>query len=170
MNIGNRLYSSLSQLARQAFLMLSELPTILNVFDTDYKLEYSESYSATVQQQSAIEGYQYCTSLQGAFESLVSDNYTNFILTVECIGVAVYCNGNISFKIFDSYARDLCGRAHPEGTCVFLEVSSLDFLIHYIKSIYNNHMLELKGVGIESVQNSFLFYDSIRSHRLQSKF
>ena len=28
--------------------MQSELPTVLNVFDTDYKLEYSESYSGTV--------------------------------------------------------------------------------------------------------------------------
>ena len=25
-----------------------------------------------------------------AFESLISQNYTNFILTVECIGVAIY--------------------------------------------------------------------------------
>ena len=48
MNIGNQLYSTLSWLARQAWLMQSELPTALNVFDTDYQLEYSESYSGTV--------------------------------------------------------------------------------------------------------------------------
>ena len=58
MNIGNQFYSSLSQLTRQAFLMQSELPTALNVFDTDYQLEYSESYSGTVHQEIAIEGYQ----------------------------------------------------------------------------------------------------------------
>ena len=28
--------------------MQSELPTALNVFDTDYQLDYSESYSGTV--------------------------------------------------------------------------------------------------------------------------
>ena len=28
--------------------MESELPTVLNVFDTDYQLEYSENYSGTV--------------------------------------------------------------------------------------------------------------------------
>ena len=56
MNIGIQLYSSLSWLARQAYLMQSELPTALNVFDTDY-LEYSESYSGTVHQEIAIEGY-----------------------------------------------------------------------------------------------------------------
>ena len=54
MNIGNQLYSSLSRLARQAYLMQSELPTALNVFDTDY-LEYSESYSGTVHQEITIE-------------------------------------------------------------------------------------------------------------------
>ena len=47
--------------------MQSELPTPLNVFDTDYQLEYSESYSGTVHQEIAIEGYQFCISLQEPF-------------------------------------------------------------------------------------------------------
>ena len=70
MNIGNQLYSSLSQLARQSSLMQTELPTMLNVLDTDYQLEYGESYTGTVGQETAIEGYQYRTSLQIALESL----------------------------------------------------------------------------------------------------
>ena len=64
--------------------MQSELPAALNVFDTEYQLENSESYSGTVQQEIAIEGYQYCNSLRRAFESLRSESYTNFILTVGC--------------------------------------------------------------------------------------
>ena len=88
MNIGNQLYSSLSRLARQAYLMQSELPTALNVFDTDYQLENSESYSGTVHQEIHIEGYQYCMSLRRAFELLISESYTNFILSVGCIAVA----------------------------------------------------------------------------------
>ena len=107
MDIGNQLYLGLSRLARKACLMQSGLPTALNVFDADYQLEYSESYSGTVHQEIAIEGYQYCTSLKRAFESLISESYTNFILTVGCITVATYCNSNIGFKIFDSHARDL---------------------------------------------------------------
>ena len=63
MNIGNQCYSSLSRLARHTFLMQSELPTALNVFDTDYQLEYSEKYSGTVHQDAALQGYQYCTSV-----------------------------------------------------------------------------------------------------------
>ena len=64
--------------------MQSELPTALNVFDADYQLEYSESYSGTVYQEIAIEGNQYCTSLRRAFESLISESYSNFILRVGC--------------------------------------------------------------------------------------
>ena len=61
MNIGNQLYSSFSQLARQSYLMQTELPIMLNVFQTDYQLEYSDSYSGTVHRETIIEGYQCCT-------------------------------------------------------------------------------------------------------------
>ena len=101
MSIGNELYSSLSRLASQTYLMLTELPTMLSVFEDNYQLHYSESYTGTVHQETAIEGYQYCTSLQGAFESLISQDYKKFILTVGSIGVAIYSDGNMGFKIFD---------------------------------------------------------------------
>ena len=55
-------------------------------------------------------------SFQRAFESLISESYTNFIVTIGCIAVATYCNSNMGFKIFDSHARDLCGRGQPQGT------------------------------------------------------
>ena len=45
----NQLYSSLSQLTRQSFLMQTEFPTLLNVFEADYELQYSESYTASRQ-------------------------------------------------------------------------------------------------------------------------
>ena len=57
MNIGNRLYSSLSQLTRQSFLMQTELPTLLNVLETDYELQYSESYTGTIHREAIIEGH-----------------------------------------------------------------------------------------------------------------
>ena len=93
MNVGNQLYSSLSQLARQSYLMETELPTMLNVLDTDYELEYSESYTGTIHQETEVEGYQYCTSLQRAFESLLSQNYTSFVLdcgSYQCLLSFVY--------------------------------------------------------------------------------
>ena len=102
MDIGNQLYSSLSWLAGQACLMQSELSTALNVFVVDHQLEYCESCSGTVHQEIAIGGYQFCGSLQRAFEALISESYTNFILTVGCISVATYFSSNMG-----SHARDL---------------------------------------------------------------
>ena len=50
----------------------------------------------------------------------------------------MYCNGTVGFKIFDSLARDLSGRGQPHGTCVLVEVSSLDSFILYFQSTQNN--------------------------------
>ena len=57
MHIGNQLYSSLSKLARQSFLLLTELPTMLTVLQENYQLEYSASYTGNVHGETTIEGY-----------------------------------------------------------------------------------------------------------------
>ena len=88
MNIGNQLYSSLSQLTRQSFLMQTELPTLLNVFETDYELQYSETYTSTIHQEATIEGYQYRTSLDRAFQSLIIRKFQQF-----CFDNRLYCSG-----------------------------------------------------------------------------
>ena len=154
MNIGNQLYSRLSQSARQAFLLQAELPTMLNVFDTDYELQFSESFTGNVHQETTIEGYDYCTSLEMALQSLLSDNYTSFIITIGATAVSTYCHGNIGFRVFDSHARDLYGRSNINGTCVLLELSSLNNLIQYFQSIHNNDVFEFKGVKIHKVQGN----------------
>jgi len=61
----------------------------------------------------------------GTLKSLIYKDYKNFILTVGCIAVDIYCKAHVGFKTFDYHARDLYGIGHPEGTCVLLEVSSL---------------------------------------------
>ena len=86
--------------------MQTELPTLLNVFETDYELQYSESYTGTIHQEATIEGCQFSTSLDRAFQSLVSENFNNFVLTIGCTAVAIYCKGNVGLNI-DSRARDI---------------------------------------------------------------
>ena len=98
MNIGNQLYSSLSQLTRQSFLMQTELPTLLNVLETDYELQYSESYTGTIHQEPTVEGNQYCTSLDRAFRSITSENFNNFVLTIGCAAVTIYCKGKVGIE------------------------------------------------------------------------
>ena len=82
-----------------------------------------------------IEGYQFCMGLKRAFESLISEQYGSFILTVGCIAVGISnCADNGHFKVFDSHARDIHGKSHPQGTCVLLDISSSDNLVHYFQS------------------------------------
>ena len=66
------------------------------------------------------------------------------------------CNGDIRFKIFDSHAREVYGRAHPQGTCVLLEALSLDSLVCYFQSLYNNDLFEMRGVHFNAVPNSIV--------------
>ena len=86
-------------------------------------------------------------------------------MTIGCTAVAIYFKGNLGLKIFDSHARDIYGRSHPQGTCVLPEVSSLNSLVHYFQSIRKDDMFELKVVKINKVQNSTLF----QSHACETR-
>ena len=49
--------------------------------------------------------------------------------------------------MIDSLGRDLYGNSHPLGTCVLLEVSSVNNSVQYFKCIHNNHsMLGVSGI------------------------
>ena len=156
MNIENQLYSSLSQLARQAYLMQSELPTALNLFDTDYQLEYSESDW-------------YC-SLRNCYRGIsVLYIFTKNLWVARIWKLhqfhinsrVYYCNSNMGFKIFDSHARDLYDGGQPQGTCILLEVLPPDSLVHYYQSIHNNDLFEARGVQIENIQNRMVSQNSL---------
>jgi hypothetical protein len=61
MDIGNQLYSNLSCLGRQSFLL----------FKKNVAFKYSESYSGNVIAYYSIEGYQYCVPFHRSFELLM---------------------------------------------------------------------------------------------------
>ena len=157
MEMGNQLYSTLSQCTGQVYLMQTELPSMIAMFENNYQLNYSKSYTGNLHHcDSIIEGYQYSMSIDRAFESLLSNNYTSFILTVGCIGVSIYHTDNGSYKIFDSHARDEYGRSHPSGTCVLLEVPSIQSLVQYFQTIHSltDNYYELRGVQISTYETS----------------
>ena len=72
-----------------------------------------------------------------AFESLLSQNNSSFILTTGCIGVIIYHTDNGSYKILDSHERDEYCRSHPLGTCELLEVISIQSLVQYFQAIHS---------------------------------
>ena len=154
MNIGNELYSGLSRLSAQTYLLLTELPEMVNVFNTNYKLHYSYSYTGTTQVTCASIDYSFCMPLVNAVETLLEGSYNAFLLTVQCNTVGIYCTTGGKYKIFDSHARDSCGMVNPQGTCVLLELESLNALFGYIQTFYKytNAQFELKGVHITEIQ------------------
>ena len=138
MTVGNQLYSSLSLLARQSMLLLTELSEMVTVFERFFTLKYSESYTCNMHGDARIEGYHYCMPL----ETLLALNYNSFILTVGIIGV-------------DSHARDMYGNSHSQGTCALLEIPSMHKLVQYFQSLYtcrDEDIYELKGVRIANFE------------------
>ena len=116
MNIGNELYSGLSSLSRQSYLLLTEVPDMITVFNINYQLQYSPSHTGTLHGTYEVQDLNYCKSFANAVQALLGQNYNCFLLTILSTTVGFYCNGYGKFKIFDSHGRDLYGMPHPQGT------------------------------------------------------
>ena len=94
-----------------------------------------------------------CMPIDRAFESLLSQNYFSFILTMGCIGVSIYHTDNGIYEVFDSHARDGYGRSHPLGKCVLLEVPSIQSLVQYFQAIHSlTDNFERRGVQISKYE------------------
>ena len=150
MNTGNELYTALSRLSRQSYLLLTEVPEMITMFNSNYHLQYSPSYTGKICGSCAMEDFDYCMPLENAIQALIGQSYDSFLLTILSSTVALYCTADGKFKIFDSHARDSFGIPHPQGTCVLLEVNTLNELINYFQMVYQNPevIFELKGVHI----------------------
>lgn len=150
MNIGNELYSGLSRLSRQSYLLLTEVPEMITVCNTNYQLQYSPSYTGAICDSCAVEDFNYCMPLENSIQALLQQNYNSFFLTILSTTVAIYCTTDGKFKISDSHARDLFGMPHPQGKCVLLEVDTLNQLITYFQYVYQSPdvLFEIKGVHI----------------------
>ena len=153
MNVGNELYTGLSQSAGQDFLMLTELPEVLFLRDTMYRLKYSDSYFRNVYNFNDCTIEAHCLPLIEAFELLLRENFTSFILTITTCTVAILVKSSGTFKVFDSHSRDSEGMFDPCGTCVLVEIPSLDALVQYFQNLYVgiiDAVYELRGVQIST--------------------
>jgi hypothetical protein len=103
----------------------------------------------------SIEGYQYCVPFNRAFELLLAENYSAFILTIDSNAVCIYCTNDGKYKIFDSHSKDIYGRSHPQGTCVLLEAASISNVVLHFQSLYSgNNQFELKAVNILEIEDT----------------
>ena len=153
MNVGNELYTRLSQSTGQDLLMLTELPEVLCLRDTMYRLKYSDSYFGSVHNFNDCSIEAHCLPLIEAFELLLRENFTSFILTVTTCTVAILVKSNGTFRVFDSHSRDSEGMFDSCGTCVLLEIASLDKVVEYFENLYVgiiDAVYELRGVQIST--------------------
>ena len=153
MNVGNELYTRLSQSAGQDLLMLTELPEVLCLRDTMYRLKYSDSYFGNVHNFSDCTIKAHCVPLIEAFELLLRDYFTSFILTITTCTVAILVKSSGTFKVFDSHSRNSEGSFDPCGTCVLVEIASLDKLVYYFENLYVgivDAVYEIRGVQIST--------------------
>ena len=74
MNIGNELYSGLSSLSRQSYLLLTEVPEMIIVFNINYQLQYSPSYTGTIHGTCEVQDFNYCMSFANAMQALLGQN------------------------------------------------------------------------------------------------
>ena len=135
MNIGNELYSGLS---RQSYLLLTEVCEMIMVFNINYQLQCSPSYTGTIHGTCEVQDFNYCMSFANAMQALQRQNYDSFLLTILRPMVGFHCNGDGKFKIFYSHGRDSYGMPHPQGTCVMLEVNTINELINCFQGLYLN--------------------------------
>ena len=153
MNVGNELYTRLSQSAGQDLLLLTELPEVLCLRDTMYRLKYSDSYFGNVHNFSDCTIEAHCLPLIEAFELLLRDHFTSFILTIRTSTVAILVKSSGTFKVFDSHSRNSEGSFDPCGTCVLVEIASLDKLVDYFENLYVGIVdaeYEIRGVLIST--------------------
>ena len=115
------------------------------VFNINYQLQYSPSYTGTIHGTCEVQDFNYCMSFANAMQALLGQNYNSFLLTILSTTVGFYCNGDGKFKIFDSHGRDSYGMPHPQGTCVLLEVNTLNELIIISKVFIKIQMFYLNS-------------------------
>ena len=64
--------------------MLTELPKMVSVFNTnDYQLQYSSSYTGSIQGACALPDFNYCMPLTNAMQTLLEEKYNSFLLTIQ---------------------------------------------------------------------------------------
>ena len=78
MNIGNELYSGLSSLSRQSYLLLTEVCEMIMVFNINYQLQCSPSYTGTIHGTCEVQDFNYCMSFANAMQALLGQNYNSF--------------------------------------------------------------------------------------------
>ena len=132
LTIGNNFYTSIRcSVQTNDYLLLTDVPCIVSIYNKVYTLEYSESLTGSLFMTSNNGPYM---SLQNSLTEVFSNcqlNYNCCLLTIGINTVAVIKNSEQSFKIFDAHSRDLNVMPHSFGKCILLTIEGIKNLVSY---------------------------------------
>ncbi len=147
---GNNLYSVVSQSLNQDFLLLTEVPELVDIENDTFHLQYSESFSGALFMTVNNDPY---VTLEHAFnEIFFTTNYKSCLLTIGMNTIAIFMPFPDVFKIFDSHSRDLQGMPCASGSCILTSVEGVQNLVQYFELTSCSQcqnvciLFELKGV------------------------
>ena len=150
--IGNNLYSTIRCSVRtNDYLLLTDVPDMVSIFDKVYSLQYSESFTGSLFMTSNIGPYM---SLRNSLLEVFSNsqrNYSCCLLTIGSNTVAVFKNSEQSFQIFDSHSRDLYGMPDSFGKCTLVRIEGLENVVSHLQMPFPQTgavPFEMKGVHI----------------------
>ena len=120
---GNNLYSVVSQCIQKDFLLLTEIPELVDIGSDKYHLEYGESFSGALFMIVNFDAY---VTLEHAFnEIFFTSNYKSCLITIGINTVAVFMPFPGVFKIFD-----LHGMPCASGHCILTSVEEFRILLN----------------------------------------
>ena len=149
---GNNLYSFISNSVKKSYLLLTDVPEMVSVFDGIYCMVYGDPFAGDLFMANTTLPYY---SIENALNNLFTEtslNYQHCMLTIGSNTVAILKTSEGTFKVFDSHSRDLYGIPHPFGKCILISVDSIENLVIYFQNTVppgNETPFELKGVSVQ---------------------
>ncbi|XP_063442041.1 uncharacterized protein LOC134722357 [Mytilus trossulus] len=166
---GNDLYSRVS--GNNHHLLISDLPTILDISGKLMEMTLKESISAVIDTSETIDFSEFGNSLpldQALQESLV-DYDACFICAYDTSFLAL--KHGQDFFLFDSHARNEFGLKHSNGKSLLLKLSSLDHLYQYCCNMVlgpsQNQWFEVTGVSISIVGEPVMYNNEVPENHEQ---
>ena len=146
--IGNTLYSTIRcSVQTNDYLLLTDVPDMVSIFDRVYSLQYSESFTGSLFMTSNIGRYM---SLRNSLR-----NY-NCLLTIGVNTDAVFKTSEHSFQIFDSHSRDLYGMPDSFGKCTLVRIEGLENVVSYLQmSCQQTGAVPFKMTGVHNYLNQW---------------
>lgn len=130
---GNNLYSIISQSINKDFLLLSEVPELVDIDNDVFHLEYSESRSGALFMTVNSDPY---VRLEHAFnEIFFTSHYRTCLLPISMTAVAIFMPFPYISKSFDSPSRDIHGIPSAPGYCVLTSGEGVQNLVHYFQLV-----------------------------------